>query len=363
MKTTIFRSSGLMIVLAGALMAPAQLWSQERAAVRTHQVRRGETLWGIAADSLGDGNRWREILELNPELRSARSLVAGSTIRLPAARTSQPVSAPPPAVSALAPVPAAQPAPGTRPADTGRRTIFFGTRPAGGFVSGDSVRAAPAAVPASVFEAISAPYVADAATLDQGGRCLSVGPAATSESGGVLLNGTLTIQPPEAAAAETGSRWILVRRGPVLAGLGPVAIPTVVVRLTSAATGGVATAEVVAQFDAMSCSDVVLPLAAAPVVPGGRLTTVTDGARGRVAWVASESQLPTLQHTLILDIGAAGGVRRGDRVTIYARNEAAIVASADVIRVDQRTSTAIIVRQSLGSLAAGLPVRVTEKLP
>jgi hypothetical protein len=214
-----------------------------------------------------------------------------------------------------------------------------------------------------VFEAISAPYVADAVTLDQGGRCLSVGPAATSEAGGVLLSGTLTIQPPEAAAAETGSRWILVRRGPMLAGLGPVAIPTVIVRLTSAATGGVATAEVLAQFDAMSCSDVVLPMGAAPAMPGGRLTTVTDGARGRVAWVASESQLPTLQHTLILDIGAAAGVRMGDRVTIYARSGSAIVASADVIRVDQRTATAIIVRQSLGSVAAGLPVRVTEKLP
>jgi len=342
MRTTISRSSALMIVLAGALMAPAHLWSQETAVARTHVVRRGETLWGIAADSLGNGNRWREILALNPGLRS-RSLVTGSTIRLPAR---QQASAAP------------------RAPDGRRRTMFYGRRPTG-YVTSDSPRtmSTEPAVPAGIFEAMSAPYVADAVTLDQGGRCLSVGPAATSESGGVLLNGTLTIQPPEAAAAETGSRWILVRRGPVLAGLGPVAIPTVVVRLTSAATGGVATAEVVAQFDAMSCSDVVLPLAAAPVVPGGRLTTVTDGARGRVAWVASESQLPTLQHTLILDIGAAGGVRRGDRVTIYARNEAAIVASADVIRVDQRTSTAIIVRQSLGSLAAGLPVRVTEKLP
>lgn len=343
MRTTISRSSGLMIALAGALMAPAQLSSQQREAVRTHQVRRGETLWGIAADSLGDGNRWREILELNPGLR-ARSLVTGSTIRLPAAR--QPASAPPGAP------------------DARRRTMFYGRRPTG-YVTPDSTRAAPAepAVPASVFEGISAPYVADPVTLDQGGRCLSVGPAAKSEAGGVLLNATLTIQTPGGAPAEAGSRWILVRRGPVLAGLGPVAIPTVVVRLTSAATGGAATAEVVAQFDAMACSDVVLPAGEAPPTPRGRLTTVTDGARGRVAWVASESQQPTLQHALILDIGAASGVRVGDRVTIYGPNGTAIAASADVVRVDQRTATAIIVRQTLGSLAAGLPVRVTEKLP
>lgn len=364
MKTTISRSSVLMIVLAGALLAPAQLWPQEREAARTHRVRRGETLWSIAADSLGDGNRWREILALNPNLRSVRSLVTGSTIRLPGARPPQPAAAPPRPV-APTPVPAERPAPTTAPRDTGGRTIFFGARPAGGFASRDSIPTAPAkaAVPASAFEAMSAPFVVDSGTFDRGGRCLSVGPAAVSEAGGVLLSSTLSIQTPGAAAAEAGSRWILVRRGPVLAGLGAVAIPTVVVRLTSATTGGAATAEVVAQFDAMSCSDVVLPLGETPSMPGGRLTTVSDGARGRVAWVASESLLPTLQHALILDIGASAGVRVGDRVTIYAQNSSAIVASADVIRVEQRTATALVVRQSLGALAAGLPVRVTEKLP
>ena len=331
-----------MIVLAGALMAPAHLWSQETAVARTHVVRRGETLWGIAADSLGNGNRWREILALNPGLRS-RSLVTGSTIRLPAR---QQASAAP------------------RAPDGRRRTMFYGRRPTG-YVTSDSPRtmSTEPAVPAGIFEAMSAPYVADAVTLDQGGRCLSVGPAAKPEAGGALLNATLTIQTPGAAAAEAGSRWILVRRGPVLAGLGPVAIPTVVVRLTSAASGGTAAAEVVAQFDAMSCGDVVLPAGESPAMPGGRLTTVINGARGRVAWVASEAQLPTLQHALILDIGAAAGVRVGDRLTIYTENEGAVAASADVVRVDPRTSTAIIVRQSLGTLAAGLPVRVTEKLP
>ena len=348
MKTTIFRSSGLMILLAGALMAPAQLSSQ---AVRTHQVRRGETLWEIAADSLGDGNRWREILQLNPELRSARSLAAGSTIRLPAASRRPSASAP------------SRP-PAARRADARGRTMFYGKRPTG-YVQSDSVITTQLepAVPASVFESVSAPYVTDAAALDQGGRCLSVGPAARSETGGVLLNSTLTIEPPAGAAADSGSRWILVRRGPVLAELGPVAIPTVVVRLTSAAAGGVATAEVVAQFDAMSCSDLVLPMGDPTAVPSGRLTTVTDGARGQVAWVASQSHLPTLQHALILDMGAANGVRAGDRVTIYERSGSAVVASADIIRVSQRTSTAIIVRQVLGAPAVGLPVRVTEKLP
>ena len=151
----------------------------------------------------------------------------------------------------------------------------------------------------------------------------------------------------------------------MLTNLGVVAIPTGVIRLTSAgAHGAGATAEIVAQFDAMSCTDIVLPAPVTPMAPTtGRLTTVTDGARGHVAWIAGESLLPTLQFALILDMGAASGVRVGDRVTIYAENGTAVVATADVVRVDSRSSTALVVRQSAGTLAAGLAARVTEKLP
>ena len=34
-----------------------------------HTVRPGQSLWSIATDKLGNGERYREILELNPGLR------------------------------------------------------------------------------------------------------------------------------------------------------------------------------------------------------------------------------------------------------------------------------------------------------
>jgi len=367
MKTTTFRSSCLMIVLAGALAAPARLFGQRVDSTRTHVVKPGDTLWNLAATYLGDSQRWREILALNTSVRAANSLPVGSTIRIPVRGTTRPRTADvakpatPAADSALP-----SPTPPVAGPDTVRRTIFFGATPAGGFASRDTVRPvlADSAMPARVFEAVSAPFVTDSGAFERGGRCVSVGPAASSQAGGVLLQGTLSILVPAGAPAPAGSRWLLVRRGPMLAGLGAVAIPTGIVRLTSAGgTGAASTAEVVAQFDAMSCTDVVLPDLPSPAVRGGRLTPVTDGARGRIAWIASESQLPTLQHALILDIGATAGVRQGDRVTIYGGDGSAVVASADVVRVDQRSATALVVHQSLGSLAAGLSVRVTEKLP
>ena len=92
------------------------------------------------------------------------------------------------------------------------------------------------------------------------------------------------------------------------------------------------------------------------------VVTVTNGASGHVAWIAGESLLPTLQFALILDMGAAAGVHLGDRVTIYAEN-GSFVATADVVRVDPHSATALVTRQSAGTLAAGLAARVTEKLP
>jgi LysM repeat protein len=363
MKTTIFRSSWKVILFAGALVAPAQLSAQRTDSTRAHVVRPGDTLWSLAATYLGDSQRWREILALNSSIR-ADSLPVGSTIRVPVPGVSRPqprdtVRRPTVPDSIVTVRPATAP-------DTTRRTIFYGVRPAGGFARLDSGPPEPvdSGVPARVYEAVSAPFVTDEATLDNGGRCVSVGPAAAAEAGGVLLQGSLSIRLPAGAAADTGSRWLLVRRGPLLAGLGSVAIPTGVVRLTSAGgSGSPRTAQVVAQYDAMSCTDVILPAVVPPATPrGDRLTPVTDGASGRVAWVASQSALATLQHALILDIGAASGARPGDRVTVYDGN-GSVVASADIVRVERRSSTALVVHQSLGSLAAGLRVRVTEKLP
>jgi LysM repeat protein len=365
MKTTIFRSSWLVVLLAGALVAPAQLVAAQRPdSLRTHVVRAGDTFWSLAASYLGDSNRWREILELNPSVNSAQSLPVGSSIRIPGSAASRAqASAPAPGRVVVDTPPPPPPPP---PKDTTRRTIFFGAQPAGGFTLRDTARrvSIDSSVPASVYEALSAPFVGDSALFGSGGRCLSVGPAAAPEFRGAQLNETLSIRVPGGGAAPAGSRWLLVRHGPLLAGLGLVAIPTGVVRLTSAsAAGAAAKAQVVAQFDVMSCTDLVLPVPSVSARPAGSLTPVTNGAHGRVAWVAHESLLPSLQHALILDFGAAAGVRVGDRVTIYGGDGTAVVASADVVRVDSRSATVLVVHQSLPSLATGLAARVTEKLP
>jgi hypothetical protein len=361
MKMTIFRSSWVMMAVAGALVAPARLSAQRSDPVRDHLVKPGDTLWQLSATYLGDGNRWREILALNPSLRNRSTLSVGATLRIPTRKASAKPSAPNSDTGVRQHV-AARP---HRPyiTDTIKRTIFYGNQPAGGFVREDSMRRTNTdpGVPANVFEGLSAPFVADPATLDRGGRCVSVGPTAAPEARGVLIHDMLEVQLPAGSAVDTTVRWLLVRRGPELTGLGNVAIPTGIVRLTSGSEA--VDGEVVAQYDKMSCSDVLLPAIAPPAAAPGKLTPVTNGSWGTVVWVPSESLLPTLQHALIVSIGAEAGARLGDRITIYGATGNAVVANADIVRVDRRSATALVVRQSLGSLSTGLRVRVTEKLP
>ncbi|WP_173931028.1 tetratricopeptide repeat protein [Chelativorans sp. Marseille-P2723] len=53
---------------------------------RLYTVKAGQTLWSIAAEVLGDGGRFREILDLNPELRRDPNRIRpGQELRLPSA--------------------------------------------------------------------------------------------------------------------------------------------------------------------------------------------------------------------------------------------------------------------------------------
>jgi hypothetical protein len=64
----------------------------------SYTVRSGDTLWGIAQKSLGDGNRWREIYDLNRDVIGAdpNRIQAGMVLRLPGGATPPPAPPPPP---------------------------------------------------------------------------------------------------------------------------------------------------------------------------------------------------------------------------------------------------------------------------
>jgi nucleoid-associated protein YgaU len=51
-------------------------------------VKPGDSLWKLAEQNLGQGLRWHELLAINPNLRNANHIEAGSQILLPTAVSS-----------------------------------------------------------------------------------------------------------------------------------------------------------------------------------------------------------------------------------------------------------------------------------
>lgn len=420
-----FRSSIPMLILAGALAAPAVTFGQQPDTTsRTHVVRQGETLWSLARTYLGNPRRWREIMAANPALiPSADSLPVGKTIRIPGsgpasrAANRAPVRAPaaqPP--SARLPIPrptappirppvstvrdttpprrrvgdrAAQPQPTPR-SDTTRvrpavgpqpeHTVFYGNQPGGGprtvprgASQADTGRSRASIAPRSspnVFEVISAPFVADPARLRgagnfaNGGASLSLGSMSGRRT--LTFGDTVLVRPPRGVAIDSGSRIVVARVGPTISGLGTVVVPTGVVRASGRIDAhGMVRGIVVAQFDAMTSGDVVLRYPDVPAPSPDSLVPVARGARGRIVWVTGEAQLPSVQERVIVDVGSGDGVHPGDQLTIRGVLDGASAdfARARVLRVGVHDATAIIVQTSQPRLRDGMTVVLTATLP
>jgi nucleoid-associated protein YgaU len=48
-----------------------------------YTIKDGDSFWKIAQEQLGDGNRYKEILELNPSISENQTLVIGTKIKIP----------------------------------------------------------------------------------------------------------------------------------------------------------------------------------------------------------------------------------------------------------------------------------------
>lgn len=74
--------SDLVFVSADARVADALPAATAETSPRSVRVEAGQTLFAIAREHLGDGARWRDLLDANPGL-DPQHLRAGQTLRLP----------------------------------------------------------------------------------------------------------------------------------------------------------------------------------------------------------------------------------------------------------------------------------------
>lgn len=346
-------------LLAVAAAAPARAQEQRTNAPATHTVKRGDTLWDIAKQYLGDPYLWPGIYRLNTDqIEDPHWIYPGEVLRLPG----QPAA---PAVVA------------EEPPRVSNSTVFsrVQTRTATR-LGGQGQFAIPRVPPGDV---VRAAYVGPDKGPRGAGKVLFGAEIPGIDKERAMTNyqlyDRLLLIPPVGSVAAERERFVAYELGESLEGMGTVVIPTAVLQVIRAPRNGeAATVQVVELFGMLNADTRVIPMdtagagaSAAPMsFSGGRTTTVRAIYRPAV--------LPSTSYEVLFDLSSKDGMKIGDEVQIFRARQKDIpderpavpevtIATARVVRVTPYGSTARVTSQTEPAIRVGEGIRVTARMP
>ena len=364
------------LVLAGLALSPLPGLAQ--GTTQTHTVKKGDTLWDLAQQYLGDPFKWPEIYRRNtatvqdPNLiYPDQVLVITGDLVATAGTPRDSVAAPamPGAPSApVAPQSGAAPAPPSmtifnpdrfRTVRGTRQSLVIGERPTA-VRAGDYARA---------------PFLWDEAGLTgtgSVGRAVSGQPVETTQfNRPVQIFERVYVKVPANSAGAAKERFVAFRYGPTILGEGRIVIPTGVFELQTAAQNGIAEAMLVEAYASVLEGQGLIPTDAAGMAVGVP-ARVEFGLRTSVLWLSEGPIVPSLGQEMILAAGAADGLVPGDQVTLQRESgmdangvplPPGTVAVLQVTRVTTWGASAILIGQTEGHVMPGMAGRVTAKMP
>ena len=356
----------VLVCAAAGVLAAAPLYAQEGAteeAIRTHVVRRGDTLWDLARSYLSDPFLWPEIFRLNTDLVQNPDLIRpNERLRIPGAAGAPGMDAD-----------EAAGAQGGEGAAQDARTVFY--RPNGQPNEAENTLRfeadlAQLAFPEGVHAASG--VLARDSEIAVLGRLHGV-----VESSVVPMRLSVQIQPHmrvKVAAAREGALVVgdeiqFVRIDRQIKPYGQVYLPTGTGRV-EAVSDDIATIVVKGLFGAMQVGDVAVAAPRFPLVRGVRAAPAA-GVEARVVAFAEPHPLPSTEDRVFLDVGRRGGTAEGDeyeafipaRVERGASHPELLVARLQVVRALEHTATARVTELWQPALAAGMQVRRVAKMP
>ncbi len=381
------------LALAGLALAPLPSLAQGTPQ-QTHTVKKGDTLWDIAKQYLGDPFKWPEIYRRNTAIVADPNLIypdqvlviTGDVAATPGtpADSAQAVVTPPAAAPGAAtptPTPEAPMNPDAAPMQQAgpppAMTIFNPERYRASRVSARQsieMMVRPTAVRAGDFS--RAPFLWDPAGITGAGRIgkpAAPDPVVASRfARPIQLFERTFITVPSNATGAAREEYVAYRLGPVVAGEGQVVVPTGVFRLVSAPQNGQAEAILLSKYEDVFEGQGLLT--ADPLQMPSRVSParVEFGLRTTVVYIHSDPVVSSTGQTMILAAGASDGLVPGDQVTIVvdggtdaqgAPRPPQEVAVLQVTRVTTWGASAILIGQTDGIISVGMAGRVSAKMP
>lgn len=354
---------------------------------RSHTVRKGDTLWDLAQQYLGDAFKWPEIYRRNQSTIQDPNLIypdqviiiSGDVVATPGTPADSTVPAPGGGVGE-APVDTmsgTQPGQGTEPAGPPpAMTIFNPDRYR--VVRGErtALRIQEPASAVRYGDYLQAPFMWDVNGVQGAGRVIE-----GSSTDGIGIYNTerpvqymemLYIQVPTGSAGAKDERFLLFRYGPTIEGQGRVVVPTGIVKVTQAAGSSRTEAVLMAKFEDVFAGQHVMPLDTLSMTPGVFPSRVEFGLATTITYMYGNPVLPPVGHQIIFGAKAADGLVAGDQLTLQVPASIAADGSAlpaqdiavtQITRVTQWGASAIIIGQTDGGIKTGMAARVTGKMP
>ncbi len=374
------------IALAGLALTPVSALAQ--GTQQTHTVKKGDTLWDLAQQYLGDPFKWPEIYRRNTATVKDPHwiypdqvlIITGDVVATAGTPADTAMAAPAAPVGGVPAAPGALPAEPAAPAaepqgEPPAMTIFNPDRYK--VVRGERqslvLRAKPSTVRAG--DIASTPFLWDAAGVSGAGRVgATVGAKAMSSTRyprPVQLLERVVVRLPSNASGTVNERFVSFRYGPALAGEGRVVIPTGELRLVTAPQNGQAEAVLIKKYEDVYEGQELIP-ADEPSVPATPPARVEFGPRTTVLWLHAEPVVPSMGQQLILAAGASDGLVAGDQVTLQLEMGTDAqgvplppveVAVVQVTKVTTWGASAILIAQTEGEVRPGMAGRVTAKMP
>lgn len=366
----------LRLSLASALLVAAPAIAQQTVETpKTHTVKKGDTLWDLAAHYLGDPFRWPEIYRINTDVvEDPHWIYPGEILKLPGyvatelpdiaqpARDTVPVTPP---TAAQIDSTNLRNVPSRGPTIFGQRPVVQPTEPTQGvtfdttqqqFGLDTTMKPKPTV---RYGDIVRAPWVDRLKGPPVWGRIIGAadlpGIEPARQRSRFQLNDRVLIAPPTGSVAPERELFLAYKNGPLLEEVGQVIIPTGVVEVIRPPVNGeAAIARVWRMFGEVSERDRLMPYDSSGLGITAIPSPIKNGPEGNIRWIADEPVLPSPNYVgyIVLSL-TAEDVRAGDEVELFQPRKKAQeegeyatpeikVGTAQIIKATPYGSTALI---------------------